>query len=87
MIYLLDPDAALDFRFDWSTWLGDAEEISSHTVTSTAGLTVDTSTTDGSTVTAWVSGGEIGNQTVSCLVTTNQGRTDERTIQINVQER
>ena len=47
-----DPDAVLDYKFDWaastngsgaSDWLADGETISSHTITATTGLTVDSS--------------------------------------------
>jgi len=99
LIYTKDPDAVLDYVFDWkalvngsalSDWLGTSETISTQTITVPTGLTLDSSSiTDSSTtVTAWLSGGTVGTSyTVSCKITTNQGRTDERSITISVSER
>lgn len=98
-IWVKDPDAVLDWRWDWagstngtgrSDWLADGETISATTVTADDGLTVDSSTiTDSSTsVTAWLSGGTAGTTySVACRITTSAGRTDERTIRIRVEER
>jgi hypothetical protein len=97
--YLKDPDAVLDYRFDFaastngtgdSDYLESGETISTATVTAESGLTVDSeSITDTDTsVTAWLSGGTVGNEyDVTCRVTTSAGRTDDRTIVIKVEER
>jgi len=94
-----DPAAVLDYKFDWaastnsngnSDWLATGETISSHSVTATTGITVDSSSiTDSSTtVTAWLSGGTAGSAyTVTCQIVTTAGRTDERSITISVQNR
>ena len=96
-----DPAAVLDYKFDWANttnggskadWLESGETISSHTVTASTGLTVDSSSiTDTNTsVTAWLSGGTAGEiYTVVCQVVTNSSpaRTDERTLAVKVQER
>ena len=82
-----DPDAVLDFEFDWSSWLAVGETIASKTVTVT-GVTLDSSPNDDSSVVAWVSGGTAGTTaTVACLITTSAGRTDERTINLAIGER
>lgn len=97
--YLKDPDAVLDWKFDWKAltngsgpenWLETGETIASHTVTAAAGLTVDSSSlTDGNTsVTVWLSGGTVRNgYDVTCHITTSNGRQDDRTIRIYVVER
>ena len=101
--FVKDPEAVLDYSFDWSNWLDSTstpkETISTQTVTVPTGLTLDTSSiTDGtndagtsmtdSVVQAWISGGTAGvNYKVACLITTSAGRTDERTICIKVVER
>lgn len=80
-----DPDAVLDYKFDWSRWLTDGETINSQTTTASTGVTVDSSsiTDDGTSVTVWLSGGTPGNTyTVQSRITTSAGRTDDRTIQI-----
>lgn len=98
-VYYKDPSAVLDYRFDWraltngtgkSDWLASGETISTHTVTATTGLTVDSSslTDTSSSVTAWLSGGTAGETyTVTCQIVTTAGRTDERSITIIVAQR
>jgi hypothetical protein len=97
--YIKDPDAVLDYKFDWkastngtgsSDWLASGETISSHTITEDTGITVDSSSlTDTNTsVTVWLSGGTAGTDyDVACKITTSASRTDERTITIKCQER
>lgn len=97
--YTKDPDAVLDYKFDWaaetngtgtSDWLAAGETITSHTVTVEAGLTKDSdSATDTDTsVTVWLSGGTAGTDyDVACEITTSADRTDERTITIRVRDR
>lgn len=83
-----DPSAVLDWKFNWTNWLSAAETISSATVTVESGLTKDSESNDTTTVTVWLSGGTLGETyEVTCRVTTNQGRTDERTIGIRVTDR
>jgi hypothetical protein len=90
--YIKDPHATLDFGFNWrdatSPWLGSAEIIFTHTITADTGITVESSTEDGGLVTVWLSGGTAGEwYSVACKITTSDGRTDERTIQILVENR
>jgi hypothetical protein len=85
---LKDPSAVLDWAFDWTGWLATGETIDDHTITADTGITVDSSTEDTGKVTVWLSGGTAGiNYKVACLITTTEGRTDERTIWIKVVER
>ena len=83
-----DPDATLDYVFDWSGWLEAGETISSHTVTVDTGLTKDSDSESSGVVTAWLSGGTAGDKyNVACEITTSLGRTDERTIEIRMENR
>ena len=94
-----DPNAVLDYVFDWaastngtgdSDWLASAETISTKTIASTTGITVDSSSiTDSNTsVTVWLSGGTAGTDyEIACKIVTSASRTDERTITIMVRER
>lgn len=83
-----DPDAVLDWRFDWSDWLGDGEEITSRDITVEPGLDLDSESADTQTVTVWLSGGDPGNNyTVACRIQTTAGRTDERSIVIRSRQR
>lgn len=85
---LKDPSAVLDYVFDWTEWLATGETITDHTITADTGITVDSSTESDGKVTVWLSGGTAGiNYKVACLITTTEGRTDERTIWIKVVER
>lgn len=88
--YIKDPEAVLDYKFDWSSWLDSGETIASRTVTVDAGLTKDSdAVTDTSTsVTVWLSGGTDGvSYSVNCQIVTSANRTDERTMIIRVNER
>ena len=99
--FVKDPDAVLDFKFDWkaatnqsntalSDWLGSVETISSRTVTADSGITVDSSniTDTNTSVTVCLSGGTVGTvYSVMCEIVTSAGRTDERTIYVTVRER
>lgn len=86
--FIKDPSAVLDYRWNWASWLGDAEVIVSIVITAETGIDVDSSSHTDDTVTAWLSGGDPGeNYRVGARVTTNQGRTDERSIRVGVEER
>ena len=98
-IFLKDPNAVLDYKFDWaaltndngdSDWLASGETISTYTVTVGTGLTKDSdSKTDTNTsITVWLSAGTAGvDYEVACKIVTSASRTDERTIKIQVRER
>ena len=85
---LKDPSAVLDYVYDWTGWLATSETIANHTITADTGLKVDSSTENNGKITVWLSGGTAGiNYKVACLITTTEGRTDERTIWIKVTNR
>lgn len=88
---LKDPDAVLDYPFDWTEWLA---EISDTIVTATAAVTgsvlVDSCTVDlaGLIVVPIVSGGTVGEKCVLTVhITTNDGRQDDRSIYLQIKER
>jgi hypothetical protein len=56
--YLKDPEAVLDWVFDWSDWLAVGETILSRVITVATGLVKDSDTITGgsTTVTVWLSG-------------------------------
>jgi len=96
--YIKDPDAVKDYKFDWkgqtnglgnSDYLVSGETISSYTIIPETGITVDSgSATDTNTsVTVWLSGGTAGvSYDVTCRIVTSAGRTEDRSITIQVQE-
>lgn len=87
-VYFKDPDAVLDWVWDWSEWLAPGETISVSVMTVSAGLNLDSQSNTLSTATAWLSGGTPSTPyQVTNHVTTSAGRTDDRSITIRVQNR
>jgi len=86
--FIKDPDAVLDYQWDWSAWLASGETITAAEIIADTGITVvDDSKTD-TTVTARLSGGTLDElYKVTCRITTNQSRVDDRTITIRVKHR
>lgn len=92
--YSHDPDAVLDYPFNWAEWL---EPINDTIVTATveaSTITDDTTpvdvslvTNDATSVTAWVSGGTLGNTyTLTCRIVTTDGRTEDQSATLVIQE-
>jgi hypothetical protein len=87
-LYIKDPNSVLDYKWNWASWLQEGETITAATVTAEEGITVDSSSDEDGTVTAWLSGGTDGRTyRVVNQITTSQGRVDERTIRIVVEDR
>lgn len=86
-----DPDAKLDYSFNWDAWLQAGELIASYEIT-VAGVTLETHSRSGAVCTAWVSGG-VANPgevaTITCRITTDSvpPRTDHRTVYLKIRER
>lgn len=86
--FVKDPDDVLDYSFDWSAWLSASETISTLVIEASPGITVDSNSSSSTVSTAWLSGGTAGfPYTVTHRITTNQGRTVDRTMTIRVQPR
>lgn len=83
-----DPDAKLDYGFDWSDWLASGEILSVSVWVVASGLTeVSTHRADTSTL-IWLSGGTVGKTyRVSNMVTTSDDRIDERSFEVIIEER
>ena len=83
--FLKDPDAILDYKFDWSEWLEAGEIIAVHAVTVDTGITKVSSSNDDDSVTVWLSGGTAGGSyNVACRITSDTlpARVEDRTIRI-----
>ena len=90
MIFTKDPDATLDYTFDWSEWLQDGESITSHDVDVPEGITLDEVAASATAVTAWLTGGTAsGRYSIRCRITTDNtpARIDDRTIEIQILDR
>jgi hypothetical protein len=86
--YVKDPDARLDYAFDWSAWLEEGETIVSQSFTVTLGdVEVDTDAELDGVVTVWLAGGTVGKAKVTCHIVTSLGREDDRTMSITIKER
>lgn len=92
-VFPKDPDAVLDYKFDWNDadrgpWLQTGESITSHVITVDAGITKDSDSESDGAVTVWLSGGSAGESyDIACKIVTALNRTDERTIRIIVEDR
>lgn len=92
--FTIDPDARLDFPFNWAQgpngstgWLHEGETIDTYEVTATDGITVDSDSEDGGIVTVWVSGATGRYQRITCHIVSSEGREDDRTIKLIVRSR
>ena len=86
--FIKDPVAVLDYSIEWSKWLaGDQIQTSTWTVSDPA-IEAGNDSTIATRTTVWLSGGIAGQSyTVTNRITTSGGRTDERSFDIQVQER
>lgn len=83
-----DPDATLDWKVDWSAWLDTGETITTSTWIVADGITRSTDSHDDTSATIWLTGGATGGvYTITNRITTNQGRTDDRSLAITVYDR
>lgn len=83
-----DPNAVLDYQFNWSDWLVDGDTINTYTIIAGNGITVDQSSATPTAVRVWLSGGDnYARYLVTCRVTTTQGRTDDRSILVDCYHR
>lgn len=80
-----DPDDILDYSFDWTAWVATNETISTSTWILSPGIVQNSATNTTLIATVWLSGGTAGNPySVTNRITTNQGRTVDRTMTIRV---
>ena len=87
--YKKDPDATLDYEFDWSAWLTEiTDTISSVDWVLSDGLTEVSSSNTTTGATIFVSGGTLDEtETVTCRITTAGGRIDDRTVNLKMVSR
>ncbi len=93
--YLKDPDAKLDYGFDWKApsedggpWLANGETIVTSTWNVPIGITKESDSADDTETVIWLSGGVVGIEyKITNQIVTNAGRKDNRTMKIQVKER
>lgn len=82
-----DPDATLDYLWDWTSWLGD-DEIAFSNFFADLGIIIGSETNTATTATVWLAGGTPGvTYRVTNRITTVQGREDDRTAAVTVRQR
>jgi hypothetical protein len=86
--FIKDPNAVLDYQWDWTDWLPAGDTITTANVSITSGdVTLNSQSNTTTAVTAWISAGTAGTEaTLVARVTTAQGRTDDRTIGLKIQQ-
>jgi hypothetical protein len=84
-----DPNATLDYSFNWAPWLAIVTDtIASVTWVKSVGLTIVSQSFTGTSATAFISGGVLGAlESLTCRITTAGGRTEDRTIFLQIVER
>lgn len=84
-----DPDARLDYTWDWTAFLADGETIASAEIIPADGITASDTDHDEATVTTWITTTLPAGQTheVVCHMTTSAGRIDDRKIKLTIRER
>lgn len=86
-----DPNATLDFSFNWGPWLLDiGDTIVSHTFIVDGGLVDEGSAVAGDVATVFVSGGTLAAlAAVTCRISTASvpPRIEDRTVYLNIEER
>lgn len=85
-----DPNAILDYKIDWSSWLKVGDTLTASSWTIPPGLVKTQDTFDDTSATVWLSGGKTGQSymvTNRISTASNPSRVDDRTIRIDVVER
>lgn len=87
--FVYDPDSVLDYSFNWAPWLAENEVITAVEWTVDEAIATGDEKLDGAIATIWLGpGGRAGGRYwVTCRVTTNQGRTDDRSFVLVGRER
>lgn len=88
-----DPNAVLDYQTNWTTWLAEDETIATSEWIielpdeDAAPLTKNSATNSTNTATIWLSGGTLGvTYVVVNRITTNQGRIEDRTKYVTIEQ-
>jgi len=83
-----DPQANLDYGFDWSDYLVIGETLSDSVWTVPSGLIEGSKQLAADSTKIWISGGTVGETyTIANKITTSAGRVDERSFDIVVENR
>ena len=83
-----DPNAVLDYGFDWASWVSSGETISISSW-SVSSLNISSASVSSHTAIVFVNSGGILNasHTLTNRITTSRGRIDERSLDIIILDR
>lgn len=85
-VFYQDPQALLDYTFDWTAWL-NADTISTSAWATSSDLTIDHTTSTPTSATVWLKNGTAGiTYKVRNTITTVNGRTEQRTFDLLVRD-
>ena len=86
---LKDPDALLDYQFDWTAYLlTPADEIASGLFVADEGLQITNAVFGSTFAVAWITGGVVGQtHRLTCRITTTGGRVDDRSVFLKIDNR
>lgn len=86
---LKDPNALLDYSFNWAAYLAPiGDTISSAVFVLSEGLVQTNSFFSTTAAAVWVTGGTVGTTArVTCRITTTSGRVDDRSVFLKIVER
>ena len=87
--FVKDPDATLDYGFDWTLWL-DGDNITTSTWIVESGVSIEAGSEQfNSKITSvYLSGGSVdSNYKVTNRITTDSGRTDDRSFMLRIRQR
>lgn len=83
-----DPNAILDYGFNWASWLVTGETITTSTWTVPTGITQYDTGRSNTVTTIWLSGGTVGGEyDIVNHIVTSDGREEDRTLTVAVMER
>lgn len=83
-----DPNAFLDYSVNWANWLEGAETIVTSTWYAPTGITKSNESELNGVATVWLAGGTVGKEyTIVNRITTSNGRQDERSFRVRIQNR
>jgi hypothetical protein len=86
-IYTKDPEAVLDYYIDWDPWLAGDTIVDSDWVVTTGTVTLSDPAVLGGVTQVWASGGVAGEMAdLTNHITTAEGREDERTVRLKLQD-
>jgi len=86
-LFTKGPNSKLDYKIDWSAWLG-TDTISVSTWTNPTGITKDSDTKTATTTTIWLSGGTLDVEyLIINKITTVGGRIDERSFSVLIKQK